>query len=150
MLASPSMELVVFPVTLLPSTLKMKVRSMAPLGPSAVAFHVPLISAAAAVIAKRQINANSHFIRAPSRPISTFSIHRRKPTRRPLRRHPSNARCTPPAKRHPRSPPPPPAPPPHATPQTTRDIPTPARHPQPARDTPNHVRHPPAARDTLR
>src|ERR1039457_402996 len=58
----PVNELVVSPVTLLPSCLKVKVLSIAPFGPSAVAFQLPLMSAANALKANSAISAGSHFI----------------------------------------------------------------------------------------
>src|ERR1035438_5520249 len=58
----PVNELVVSPVTLLPSCLKVNVRSIAPFGPSAVAFQLPLMSAAHALKANSANNAGSHFI----------------------------------------------------------------------------------------
>src|SRR5437773_8480704 len=58
----PNNWLVVSPVSLLPSTLKTKVRSKGPLGPSAVAFQLPLTSAAMALTAKVTIKNGSHFI----------------------------------------------------------------------------------------
>src|ERR1017187_9072578 len=58
----PVNVLVVSPVTLLPSCLKVKVRSIAPFGPSAVAFQLPLMSAANALKAHSAISAGSHFI----------------------------------------------------------------------------------------
>src|ERR1017187_10222286 len=58
----PVNELVVSPVTLLPSCLKVKVLSIAPFGPSAVAFQLPLMSAANALKANSATSAGSHFI----------------------------------------------------------------------------------------
>src|ERR1017187_6727419 len=58
----PVNELVVSPVTLSPSCLKVNVLSIAPLGPSAVAFQLPLMSAANALKVKRANNTDSHFI----------------------------------------------------------------------------------------
>src|SRR5664279_4747034 len=58
----PVNELVVSPVTLLPSCLKVKVLSIAPFGPSAVAFQLPLMSAAHALRAHSATSAGSHFI----------------------------------------------------------------------------------------
>src|ERR1017187_737693 len=58
----PVNVLVVSPVTLLPSCLKVKVRSIAPFGPSAVAFQLPLMSAAHALRANSATSAGSHFI----------------------------------------------------------------------------------------
>ena len=58
----PVNELVVSPVTLLPSCLKAKVLYIAPFGPSAVAFQLPLMSAAHALKANSASNAGSHFI----------------------------------------------------------------------------------------
>src|SRR5450631_606373 len=58
----PVNELVVSPVSLLPSCLKVKVRSIGPFGPSAVAFQLPLMSAANALKAHSAISAGSHFI----------------------------------------------------------------------------------------
>src|SRR5437763_12958992 len=53
----------VSPESLAPSTLKLKVRSIGPFGPSAVPFHLPLISAADATIANRAIRTRSAFMR---------------------------------------------------------------------------------------
>ena len=58
----PVNSLTVSPVIFAPSCLKVKVRSMPPLGPSAVAFQVPLISAASALKAKQANRMGSHFI----------------------------------------------------------------------------------------
>src|SRR5208337_674520 len=58
----PSISLVVSPVSLLPSTLKTKVRSSDPLGPSAVPFHVPAISAALAATAQTIKARNRRFM----------------------------------------------------------------------------------------
>src|ERR1039457_6620951 len=58
----PVNELVVSPVTLLPSCLKVNVRSIAPGGPAAGAFQLPLMSAAHALKANSANNAGSHFI----------------------------------------------------------------------------------------
>src|SRR5450631_2643826 len=58
----PVNVLTVSPVTLLPSCLKVKVLSIAPLGPSAVAFQLPLMSAASALKANRTNNAGSHLM----------------------------------------------------------------------------------------
>src|ERR1019366_1286851 len=58
----PVNELVVSPVTLLPSCLKVKVLSIAPFGPSAVAFQLPLMSAANALKANSANSAGSHLI----------------------------------------------------------------------------------------
>src|ERR1035437_2699649 len=58
----PVNELVVSPVTLVPSCLKVKVLSIAPFGPSAVAFQLPLMSAANALKANSATSAGSHFI----------------------------------------------------------------------------------------
>src|ERR1019366_3538778 len=60
----PVNELVVSPVSLLPSCLKVKVLSIAPFGPSAVAFQLPLMSAARALKANSAISAGSHFMLA--------------------------------------------------------------------------------------
>src|SRR5260370_25706780 len=60
----PIIWLDVSPVSLLPSTLKTKVRSIGPLGVSAVPFHVPLTSAAEAQTANTIINTSSHLIRS--------------------------------------------------------------------------------------
>src|ERR1035438_8270319 len=58
----PVNVLAVSPVTLVPSCLKVNVLSIAPFGPSAVAFQLPLMSAANAVKANSAISAGSHFI----------------------------------------------------------------------------------------
>src|ERR1035437_3051095 len=58
----PVNELVVSPVTLAPSCLKVNVLSIAPFGPSAVAFQLPLMSAANALKANSATSAGSHFI----------------------------------------------------------------------------------------
>src|ERR1700685_4077903 len=86
----PIIELVVSPVTLLPSTLKTKVRSMDPLGPSAVAFHVPLMSAAMAVAAITASNAIRRFMGFLSRSlgcmVKLYQLKHALPPSSPVRR----------------------------------------------------------------
>src|SRR5262249_53156280 len=62
--ASP-IWLATLPVSLSPSTLKVKVLSNVPLGVSSDAFQVPVTSAAEAVNAKTASNTSSHFIGFP-------------------------------------------------------------------------------------
>src|ERR1035437_8555881 len=62
----PVNELVVSPVTLAPSYLNVKVLSIAPFGRSAVAFQLPLMSAANALKANSANSTGSHFIFADS------------------------------------------------------------------------------------
>src|SRR6266404_9007271 len=58
----PIIWLVVSPVSFVPSTLKVKVRSMGPLPASAVPFQLPAMSAAEAVMANRAIRTSRYFI----------------------------------------------------------------------------------------
>src|ERR1035437_595549 len=78
----PVNELVVSPVTFVPSCLKVKVLSIAPLGPSAVAFQLPLMSAANALKANSATSAGSHFI------LQTPFVSRQYTLGRALRFHP--------------------------------------------------------------
>src|SRR5882724_4637003 len=59
---SPIMLLTVLPVTLLPSCLKVKVRSIGPFPKSAVAFQLPVMSAAKAARAENANTASSRFM----------------------------------------------------------------------------------------
>src|SRR5208283_4110491 len=69
----PNIVLVVSPLSLFPSTLNTKVRSIVPLGPSAVAFHVPAISPATAATANATIRIRTRFM-APFLPQSFLHL----------------------------------------------------------------------------
>src|SRR5262245_16881143 len=78
----PVNELTVSPVSFVPSCLNVKVRSMGPWGPSAVAFQLPVISAARAARAEIANTAKSRFMRSSILPaaVGKFGVDHRNQT----------------------------------------------------------------------